>query len=116
VLAGVLFRRSGDGFGAAVAEAVGVEVGQDLAFPGTESAAKSGNFWDRTGVEAVQDLDRDLAAVRRCGVVDGAQLLVALPGDVDFVGRIAGVKAGGDLGLLTLGEMFDTVAEERRIL
>ena len=26
-------------------------------------------------------------------MVDGAKLLVALPGDVDFVGRIAGVEA-----------------------
>ena len=42
-----------DGFGAAVADAVGVEVGQDLAFPGAESAAEPGDFWDRTGMEAV---------------------------------------------------------------
>src|SRR5215213_8117475 len=42
-----------DGFGAAVADAVGVEVGQDLAFPGAESAAEPGDLWDRTGVEAV---------------------------------------------------------------
>jgi hypothetical protein len=45
-------------------------------------------------------------------VVDGAKLLVALPGDVDFVGRVAGVEAGGDLGLLLLGEVFHAVAEE----
>lgn len=42
-----------DGFGAAVADAVGVEVGQDLAFPGAESAAEPGDLWDRTAVEAV---------------------------------------------------------------
>jgi hypothetical protein len=41
------------GFGAAVADAVGVEVGQDLAFPGAESAAEPGDLGDRTGVEAV---------------------------------------------------------------
>ena len=45
-------------------------------------------------------------------MVDGAKLLVALPGDVDFVGRIAGVEASGDLGLLAVGEMFHAVAEE----
>jgi hypothetical protein len=42
-----------DGFGAAVADAVGVEVGQDLAFPGTKGAAQSGNLRYRTGMEAV---------------------------------------------------------------
>jgi hypothetical protein len=42
-----------DGFGAAVADAAGVEVGQDLAFPGAESAAEPGDLGDRTGVEAV---------------------------------------------------------------
>ena len=47
--------------------------------------AAIGDLWDRTGVEAVQHLDRDLASSRRGGVVHGAQLLVALPGDVEFV-------------------------------
>ena len=37
----------------------------------------------------------DLAALGRGGVVDGAELLVALPGQVDLVGRVAGVEAGG---------------------
>jgi hypothetical protein len=47
-----------------------------LGFPGAESAAEPGNLGDRTGVEAVQNLDRDLAAFGRGGVVDGAELLV----------------------------------------
>jgi hypothetical protein len=33
-----------------------------------------GNLWDRTGVEAVQHLDRDRASSRRGGEVHGAQL------------------------------------------
>ena len=45
-------------------------------------------------------------------MVDGAELLVALPGDVDLVARVAGVQAAGDLGLLLLGEVFHAVAEQ----
>src|SRR5215213_440246 len=101
-----------DGFGAAVADAVSVEVGQDLGLPGAQRAAEAGNFGNWTGVEAIQDLDRDLVAGGRGGVVDGPQLLIALPGDVDLVPRVAGIKAAADLGLLMLGEMLHTVAEE----
>ena len=40
-----------DGLGAAVADAVGVEVGQDLGFPGAEGATKAGDLgtWGRCG-------------------------------------------------------------------
>jgi hypothetical protein len=71
-----------DRFGAAVADAVCVEVDQDLGFPGAEGAAQPGNLRNGAGMEAVQDLDRDLPALGRYGVVDGAQLLVALPGKI----------------------------------
>jgi hypothetical protein len=54
-----------DCFGAAVADAVGIEVGQDLGLPGAEGAAKPGDFGNGAGVEAVQDLDRDLSALGR---------------------------------------------------
>src|SRR5689334_15153378 len=79
-----------DGFGAAVADAVGVEVGQDLGFPGAQGTAQPGDLGNGTGVEAVQELDRDFAAFRRYCVVDGAQLLVALPGKINFTDRVAG--------------------------
>jgi hypothetical protein len=72
-----LFDDQVDGLGAAVADAVGIEVGQDLCFPCAESAAQPGDFGDRAAVEAVEHLDRDLAALRRGGVVDGAQLNTA---------------------------------------
>jgi hypothetical protein len=45
-------------------------------------------------------------------MVDGAELLVALPGQVDFSVRVARVEAGGDLGLLALGGVVHAVAEE----
>jgi hypothetical protein len=86
-----------DGLGAAIADAVGVEVGQDLCFPGAEGAAQGGDFGDRAAVEAVEHLDRDLAAFRRGGVVDGAQLLIALPGQVHLSCGIAGIEASADL-------------------
>ena len=107
-----LFDDQVDGLGAAVADAVGVEVGQDLCFPCAEGTAQPGDFGDRAAVEAVEHLDRDLAALRRGGVVDGAQLLITLPGDVHLVCGVAGVEACSDLGLLTLGEVFHAVAEE----
>jgi hypothetical protein len=58
-----LFDDQVDGFGAAIADAVGVEVGQDLCFPGAEGAAQPGDFGDWAAVEAVEHLDRDLAAL-----------------------------------------------------
>jgi hypothetical protein len=45
-------------------------------------------------------------------VVDRAELLVALPGQVDLGGRVGGVEAGGDLGLRAFGEVFDAVAKQ----
>jgi len=67
-------------------------------------------------VEAVEHLDRNLSAFGRYCVVDGAQLLVALPGKINFPDRVAGVEATVELGLLALGEVFHTVAEEAVLL
>jgi hypothetical protein len=41
-------------------------------------------------------------------VVDGAELLVALPGDVDFAVGVAGLQAPGELGRLPFGQVLDT--------
>src|SRR5215203_4210982 len=101
-----------DRLGAAVGDAVGVEVGQHLLLPGLEGAAQTGNLGDRAAGEAVEYFGGDLAAFGRGGVVDGTELLVALPGQVHLLGRIAGVEAGDDLGLLLVGEVFDAVAEQ----
>jgi hypothetical protein len=49
-------------------------------------------------------------------VVDRAELLVALPGDVDLVARVAGIEAGADLGLLALGEVSPPWRSSPRIL
>lgn len=44
------------GFGAAVGDAAGVEVGQHLGSPGPQGAAEAGDFGDGAGVEGVEDL------------------------------------------------------------
>jgi predicted ester cyclase len=63
-------------------------------------------------VEVVEHLGGDLTAFRGDGVVDGAELLVALPGPIHLIGEVAGVEALPDLGLLLLGEVFRAVAEQ----
>ena len=45
-------------------------------------------------------------------MVDRAELLVALPGQVDLCVRVAGVEAVADLGLLLVGQVFGSVAEQ----
>jgi len=80
--------------------------------PGAEGAAEPGDLGDGAGVEAVEHLPRDLAGFRRGSVVDGAELLVALPGQVHLILWVAGVEAAAELGLLALGEVFDAVAEQ----
>lgn len=93
------------------ADAVGVEVGHDLSLPGAEGAAEPGDFGNGAGVEAVQDLDRDLAAFGRYCVVDGAELFVARQARSTSPERVAGVEAAADLGLLALGEVFQAAEE-----
>src|SRR5215203_6459797 len=87
-----------DGFGAAVGDAGGVEVGQHLLAPRLEGAAEPRDLGDRAGREAVQHLLADRPAGLRTGVVDRAELLIALPGQVDLSVWVAGVQAGADLG------------------
>ena len=69
-----------------------------------------------SGIGQVWKLSSTLIAIWRPlaggGVVDGAQLLVALPGKIDFPVGVAGVEAPGELGLLALGEVFHAVAEQ----
>src|SRR5829696_8334573 len=91
---------------------MGVEVGQYLLAPGLEGATQSGDFGDRAGREAGDHFLRDPAALSGGGVVDGAELLVTLPGHVDFAVGVAGLQTPGELGLLAFGQMLHTVAEE----
>jgi hypothetical protein len=46
------------------------------------------------------------------GVVDGAELLVTLPGHLDFAVGIAGLQTLGELGLRASGQMLYIVAEQ----
>ena len=82
-----------DGLGAAVGDPAGVEVGQHLGPPRFEGAPEPGDLGDRAGREAVDDLGRDLTAGGRAGVVDRAELLVALPGACRAI-RLSTERAG----------------------
>src|SRR5215207_7482944 len=101
-----------DGFGAAVGHAASVEVGENLGLPGLEGTAEPGDLGDRAGGEAGDHLLRDSPALGCGGVVDGAELLVTLPGQVHFLVGVASLQAAGELSLLTLGEALDAVAEQ----
>ena len=69
-----------------------------------------------SGIGQVGKLAITFSAIRRPsaggGVVNGAELLVALPGQVHFAVGVAGLQAPGELGLLALGEALDTVAQQ----
>ena len=54
-----------DGFGAAVGDAAGVELGQDLLAPAAQGPAESGDLGDRAGGEGGDDLLGDRAGRRR---------------------------------------------------
>src|SRR3954470_2480673 len=84
--AAVEFDESVDGFGAAVAGAGGVEVGQERGPPAAQGLAEPGDLGDRAGRERRDDLLGESTAGRwgRC-VVDGPDLLGAVPGEGDLV-------------------------------
>jgi hypothetical protein len=74
-----------DRFGTAVADAAGDEVGQDLLAPSPQCLAEPGDFGNRAGVQGVEDLLGDVAAGGGAvGVVDRADPLVDVPGDLDL--------------------------------
>ncbi len=60
--------------------------------PGAQGPAELRDLRDRARRETAQDLGYELAAFLRAGVVDGAQLLVGLPGDGHFVVRVPGFE------------------------
>src|SRR5215212_9736012 len=98
-----LFDDQVDGFGAAVGDTTGVEVGEHLLAPGLQCSAEPGDLGDRTGREAGNYLGSGPATLVDAAVVDGAELLVALPGHVDFAVGVAGLQTPGELSLLPFG-------------
>jgi hypothetical protein len=73
-----LFDDQVDGFGTAVGDAAGIEVGEHLLPPSLEGAAEPSHFGDRARREAGDDLLREPPGFGGAGVVDAAELLVAL--------------------------------------
>jgi len=74
-----------DGFGAAVAGAVGVEVAQERRAPLLQGAAEAGDFGDRAGWQARQDGLGEASSGGVAVLVEaGADLLGAAVGDLDL--------------------------------
>ena len=103
-----------DRFGAAVGQSGGVEVGQHLRAPGPQGPAESGDLGDWAAGEAGDDLlGQRPPCDRWAGAgVDGAQLLVAGPGELDLASRVSGVQAGGEPLLLAVGQVFGAVPQQ----
>ena len=101
-----------DGFGSTVVGACCGEVAEECVFPLVEGPAQAGDLGDRAGREGSEDFLGDLFTVGVSGlVVERAQLLGAVPGDLDldvsFIGSECRLKAG----LLSIGEVFLASAE-----
>jgi hypothetical protein len=103
--AAVEFDEAVDGFGAAVAGAVGVEVGQERALPAAQGLAEPGDLGDRAGRERAYDLLGGGAAGRGRGcVVDRPDLLRTTPRQGDLVVAFVGLESLGDPGQLAVPE------------
>ena len=107
-----LFDDQVDGLCTAVGDAAGVEVGEHLLPPGLEGAAEPSHLGDRARGEAGDDLLRGPSTFGGGGVVDGAELLVALPGQVDFAVWVAGLQTPGEFALLAFGEVLDSMTQD----
>nr|WP_231497212.1 hypothetical protein [Arthrobacter sp. MA-N2] len=86
---------------------MGVKVSQDRGLPLFACPAQSGDLGDRAGRERGDHLADEFPAPFRPGVVDVAELLVALPGQADFVVRVPEAEFGIEPGGLFVGEVFD---------
>lgn len=103
----VEFGEAVDGFGAAVAGAAGVEVGQECAAPAVQGLAELGNLGDGAGRERRDDFLGESAAGGQGGrVVDGPDLLKAVPSQSDFVVTLVDLKGAADAGELAVGGLF----------
>jgi len=97
-----------DGFGAAVGDAAGGEVGQDLGPPLPQCPAQAGDLGDRAGVQGVEQFLGQLAALSRGGrVVDAADLLIDLPDELDFTVGVTDWEVLLKALVLSVGEVLD---------
>jgi hypothetical protein len=109
----VEFDESVDGFGAAVVGPSGGEVGQERLAPLLQCLAEPLDLGDRAGRERGEDLLGGPAAVGEVlGLVGRAELLGALPGDVDLVVTLVGCDGLVEPGALSVGEFLDATAQD----
>ena len=100
-----------DGFCSAVADAVGVEVGEDLGPPGAQGPSEACDLRDRAGVQRGDDVLGQTASTGRSGlVVDRSQPLVALPAQGDLSGRVAEMERDVQAGVLAVGQVLGAVS------
>ena len=102
-----------DGLGAAVAGPACVPVRQERVGPLAEGAAEAGDLGDRAARERGEDLLGDLAAGGQVGMpVRVAQLLRALPGDLDLDVLLTMRERVVKARLLPVGEVLPPGAED----
>ncbi len=73
-----------------------------------QSSPEPGDLLDRAGREGLQDLGDELAPLLGAGMVDRAQLRVAVPCQGELVVRVPGLELGGEPGDLLGGEALGT--------
>lgn len=83
-----------------------VEVGQDCGLPPTQGPSQPGDLRNRAGREQVEDLGDEPASLHGAGVVDRAELLVAVPGQGDLAVRVPGRQLRVQPADLLLGQVL----------
>src|SRR3954451_15270216 len=111
--AAVEFDEAVDGFGAAVAGAAGVEVGQERGLPAAQGLAEPGDLGNGAGRERVGDLlGESPARGGGRGVVDGPDLLRAVPGEGHLVVAFVRVEGSSQARALPGGETVGAGVQE----
>ena len=100
-------------FTTAVVGAAGGEVAEERVFPLVQGAAKAGDLGDRAAGERGEDLLGDPPPVCVTGlVIDRAQLLRALPGDLDRHVALVGGEPQLQARALPVGQVFGAGAQD----
>lgn len=102
-----------DGLRAAVARAVGLEVGQERRLPAAQGLAQPRDLWDRAGRQPVDESLGEPTSLGGCGLVeDVSEVLRALVGDLDCdVIGVSGERSGQAV-LLARSETITPGAED----
>lgn len=93
--------------------APGGDVAQERVAPLVQGSAEAGDFGDRAGGERGEDLLGDPSPGDVVWlVVDGSELLGAVPGDLDLVVALVSDEGRVQAGVLSVGEVLDAGAQD----